>query len=144
MLSLGQFHGIWYFPSKLCHMRAFFIFLLVVLFIGAGWFWWKFYFVFGEGSKSGELNYMVRKGYIFKTYEGKLIQSGFRSRTPNTVQSFDFDLSVEDERIARELMTHDGKLFNLHYKEYNGTLPWRGYSRYVVDSIISMTDINIR
>jgi hypothetical protein len=100
--------------------------------------------VFGEGSKSGELNYMVRKGYIFKTYEGKLIQSGFRSRTPNTVQSFDFDFSVEDERIARELMTHDGKLFNLHYREYNGALPWRGYSRYVVDSIISMTDINTR
>jgi hypothetical protein len=100
--------------------------------------------VFGEGSKSGELNYMVRKGYIFKTYEGKLIQSGFRSRSPNTVQSFDFDFSVEDERIARELMTHDGKLFNLHYREYNGTLPWRGYSRYVVDSIISMTDLTPR
>jgi hypothetical protein len=51
---------------------------------------------------------------------------------------------VEDERIARELMTHDGKLFNLHYREYNGTLPWRGYSRYVVDSIISMTDLTPR
>jgi hypothetical protein len=112
--------------------------------MGAGLFWWKFYFVFGEGSQSGELNYMVRKGYIFKTYEGKLIQSGFRSRSPNTVQSFDFDFSVEDERIARELMTHDGKLFNLHYREYNGTLPWRGYSRYVVDSIISMTDLTPR
>jgi hypothetical protein len=60
------------------------------------------------------------------------------------VQSFDFDFSVEDERIARELMTHDGKLFNLHYREYNGTLPWRGYSRYVVDSIISMTDLTPR
>ena len=144
MLSLGELRGNRYFPSKLIDMRAFFIFLLVVLLIGAGWFWWKFYFVFGEGSKSGELNYMVRKGYIFKTYEGKLIQSGFRSRTPNTVQSFDFDFSVEDERIARELMTHDGKLFNLHYREYNGALPWRGYSRYVVDSIISMTDLNLR
>ncbi|MFY7794553.1 MAG: hypothetical protein ACOVQS_12315 [Chitinophagaceae bacterium] len=125
-------------------MRAFIIFLLALLLLGAGWYWWKFHFVFGEGSKSGELNYMVRKGYIFKTYEGKLIQSGFRSRTPNTVQSFDFDFSVEDERIARTLMSNDGKLFNLHYREYNGALPWRGYSRYVVDSIISMTDIIIR
>ena len=37
----------------------------------------KFYFVFGEGVKAGELNYVVYKGYIFKTYEGKVIQSGF-------------------------------------------------------------------
>ena len=30
---------------------------------------------FGEGVKSGELNYVVYKGLVFKTYEGKLIQS---------------------------------------------------------------------
>lgn len=125
-------------------MRVLFAFLLVLFLAASGYVWWKYYFVFGEGSKSGELNYMVRKGYIFKTYEGKLIQSGFRSRTPNTVQSFDFDFSVEDERVARELMANDGKLFNLHYREYNGALPWRGYSKYVVDSIISVKDIIIR
>jgi hypothetical protein len=100
--------------------------------------------VFGEGAKSGELNYLVKKGYVFKTYEGKLIQSGLRSKSPNTVQSYDFDFSIVDERIAKELMTNDGKMFNLHYKEYNGALPWRGYSRYVVDSIISITDITPR
>jgi hypothetical protein len=26
----------------------------------------------------------------------------------------------------------------LHYKEYLGALPWRGMSKYVVDSIISI------
>ena len=35
----------------------------------------RFFFVFGEGVKSGELNYVVYKGLVFKTYEGKLIQS---------------------------------------------------------------------
>ena len=118
--------------------------ILILLLMGVGFFYWKFYFVFGEGAKSGELNYLVKKGYIFKTYEGKLIQSGLRSKSPNTVQSYDFDFSIVDERIANELMTNDGKMFNLHYKEYNGALPWRGYSRYVVDSIISITDISPR
>jgi hypothetical protein len=118
--------------------------IFILLLIGAGFFYWKFYFVFGEGAKSGELNYLVKKGYVFKTYEGKLIQSGLRSKSPNTVQSYDFDFSIVDERIAKELMTNDGKMFNLHYKEYNGALPWRGYSRYVVDSIISITDITPR
>ena len=34
----------------------------------------RYYFVFGTGVKSGELNYLVHKGVVFKTYEGKLIQ----------------------------------------------------------------------
>lgn len=42
----------------------------------------RFFFVFGEGVKSGELNYVVYKGLVFKTYEGKLIQSGIRSKRP--------------------------------------------------------------
>ena len=29
----------------------------------------RFFFVFGEGVKSGELNYVVYKGLVFKTYE---------------------------------------------------------------------------
>ena len=33
----------------------------------AAFIFFKFYFVFGEGVKAGELNYVVYKGYIFKT-----------------------------------------------------------------------------
>jgi hypothetical protein len=99
-------------------------------------------YVFGEGVKSGELNYLVKKGYIFKTYEGKLIQSGFRSRSPGTIQSYEFEFSVTDEKIALQLMTNSGKEFELHYKEYFGALPWRGHSVYIVDSILAMRPIN--
>ena len=114
--------------------------ILILLIVGAGLFYWKFYFVFGEGAKAGELNFLVKKGYIFKTYEGKLIQSGLRSRAPGTVQSYEFDFSVVRDDIAQQLLSGEGKVFNLHYKEYLGALPWRGYSRYVVDSIISVSE----
>jgi len=114
--------------------------LIVFIIVCIIFIYWKYYFVFGEGAKSGELNYMVKKGYVFKTWEGKLIQSGLRSKTPNTVQSFDFDFSVENEAIAQRLLAGDGKSFNLHYKEYNGSLPWRGHSNYIVDSIISVIE----
>jgi hypothetical protein len=116
------------------------IFIIGIVVLGA-WFYWRYYYVFGEGAKAGELNYMVKKGYVFKTWEGKLIQSGLRSKAANTVQSYDFDFSVVDEKIANQLLTSEGKIFNLHYKEYMGSLPWRGYSNYVVDSIISITEI---
>lgn len=103
--------------------------------------WWKYYFVFGEGVKSGELNYLVKKGNLFKTYEGKLIQSGFRSKTPGSIQSYEFEFSVVNDSIAGILMNNSGNSFDLHYKEYKGTLPWRGYSRYIVDKIISMRPV---
>ena len=51
---------------------------VVALLILAGFIGFKYYWVFGDGVKAGELNYITHKGYIFKTYEGKLIQSGFR------------------------------------------------------------------
>ena len=112
---------------------------LIVIFAGIGYY--RYYWVFGEGVKSGELNYVVKKGYIFKTYEGKLIQSGFRSRTPGTVQSYEFEFSVGDKSIAEKLMLSSGKEVELHYKEYLHAVPWRGYTNYVVDSIIAIREV---
>jgi len=98
----------------------------------------RYYYVFGEGVKAGELNYVVKKGFIFKTYEGKLIQNGLRSKSPNTVQSYEFEFSVSNEAVAQRLMLSSGKVVQLHYKEYMGSVPWRGYSEFVVDSIVSV------
>jgi hypothetical protein len=97
----------------------------------------RFYFVFGEGVKSGELNYVVRKGLLFKTYEGKLIQSGFRSQKTGSIQSYEFEFSVADHELAQRLMLQSGQTLELHYKEYFGVLPWRGFTKFVVDSIIT-------
>jgi hypothetical protein len=80
----------------------------------------------------------VKKGYIFKTYEGKLIQSGFKGGVAGSIQSYEFEFSVTKESIATQLMNNSGKEFELHYKEYLGSLPWRGNSQYIVDSILSM------
>lgn len=122
-------------------MKYFFIFLLMLLIVAGGFVYWKYYFVFGEGVKSGSLNYAVRKGQIFKTYEGKLIQDGIgRGKVAGSIQSNEFEFSIESKKIFDSLAIHSGKHFDLHYKEYNGVLPWRGNTVYVVDSIISMTN----
>lgn len=105
--------------------------IALVLFVGI-----RYYFPYGEGVKTGELNYVVYKGVLFKTYEGKLIQSGIWSNKPGGIQSNEFEFSIEDKVIAEELMRAGGKTVELHYKEFFGTIPWRGYSRYVVDKIV--------
>jgi len=116
--------------------------IVVVLLAAAAVFaYFRYFWVFGTGVKAGELNYVVHKGVLLKTYEGKMVQTGIRSQA-GTMQSFEFLFSVEDERVAQKLMANSGKQFNLHYREYVAAIPWRGHSRYVVDSIVSMQDVN--
>ena len=98
--------------------------------------WWRYYFVFGEGVKAGNLNFFVKKGFVFKTYEGRLIQDGFKSTTPGAVQSNEFEFSVTNDSIAAILERNSGKVVELRYKEYLHTLPWRGMSTYVVVEVL--------
>ena len=116
--------------------------VVLVLLLGlAAFFYFRFYFVFGEGVKAGELNQVVYKGYIWKTYEGRLIQSGFKGQKgTNSIQSNEFNFSVVDKAVADSLMRCSGKTVELHYKEYLGALPWRGMEKYVVDGVISVRE----
>jgi hypothetical protein len=123
-------------------MRRFLaIIIIVIVLILAGVGYYRYFWVFGEGVKSGELNYVVKKGYVFKTYEGKLIQSGFRSKTPGTIQSYEFEFSVGNKPLAEKLMLSSGKEVEVHYKEYLHAIPWRGYTNFVVDSIIAIREV---
>lgn len=111
--------------------------LIVILLV---FFWWKFYFVFGEGVKAGSLNYFVKKGVLFKTYEGRVVQEGFQSPTAGGLQSNEFRFSVTDDDVAAELERSSGQHVELRYKEYNGILPWRGTSNFVVTEVISSSN----
>lgn len=113
---------------------------LVIIGVLAGIFWYKFYFVFGEGVKAGSLNYFVKKGVVFKTYEGRVVQEGFQSPTAGGLQSNEFRFSVVDSDIAEQLERASGKFVELRYKEYNGMLPWRGTSNFVVTEVLTVTN----
>ena len=116
--------------------------VMAIIIALAAFIYFRFYFVFGEGVKAGDLNFVVYKGYVFKTYEGRMIQAGFRGEQKgtanNTIQSYEFDFSIVDEMIADSLMHCGGKTVELHYKEYLGALPWRGKQKYIVDGIVSV------
>ena len=115
--------------------------VIILILVLAGYIYWKYYYPYtSDGVKSGYLNFAVRKGQLFKTYEGKLIQEGIRSKTAGAIQSNEFEFSIKDKKVFDVLKMNSGKVFDLHYKEYNGVIPWRGNSRYIVDSIISMRD----
>ncbi len=114
------------------------IIVLVVLIVLSIIICWRYYFVFGEGIKAGNLNFFVKKGYVFKTWEGRLIQDGFKTPAPGTIQSNEFEFSVTNDSIAVQLERMGGRFVELRYKEYLHPLPWRGMSTYVVTEIVTM------
>lgn len=109
----------------------------IIVLILAVFIYWRFYFVYSEGTKAGILNTFQQKGFVFKTYEGNLIQSGFKAN----VQSNEFVFSVVDEKVANVLNQNSGREVNLHYKRYLGALPWRGVEKYIVDSILEVRGV---
>ena len=111
------------------------IIALLVVAVLAGLFYFKFMWVFSDGTKTGELNSLTYTGYLFKTYEGELILTGYGNKNAaGTVQSKTFKFSANKD-VAQKLVNMTGMRITVHYKEYKGALPWRGYERAIVDSV---------
>lgn len=109
---------------------------LIILAVLAGFGYFKYLWVFSDGTKTGELNSLTYTGYIFKTYEGEIILTGYGTKNAQgTVQSKNFKFSVANKEVAQQLTNLTGSKVTVHYKEYKGALPWRGYERAVVDKV---------
>jgi len=104
----------------------------IILVLLAGFLFFKFWFVYATADNTGRINYFKKEGFIFKTYEGKMIQTG----TQAGMKSYEFKFSVEDEQVAQQIRDNANREMTLITKQYLGTLPWRGDSKYVVDSIV--------
>ncbi len=123
----------------------FFTVLILVLAI-SGYVYWNYYKPYDAGRREGVLYSFSRKGDIFKTYEGVIIQPGLRSARTGGLNTNEFHFSVTDERIADSLQRCLGKQILVHYNQYRKTLPWRGENnnndnkdkgQYIVDDILA-------
>ena len=116
---------------------------LVILLALCGFGYFKYFWVFSDGTKTGELNSLTYTGYVFKTYEGEIILTGYGNKNASgTVQSKNFKFSVSNKEVAEKLINMTGMRVTVHYKEYKGTLPWRGYERAIVDAVEEETSMN--
>ena len=112
----------------------------IIVVVLAVFLYFRFFFVYSSGVNTGDLNYFQQEGVIFKTYEGKIIQSGFKSASRSTegLHSNELKFSVTDQAVADTLMRASGHRVELRWKRYMGTLPWRGNSQYVVSEVLSI------
>lgn len=110
-------------------------FFTVLLLLMAVLIYWKYFFTYSTGNRTGLLQKLSYKGTVFKTYEGELILSSIRSQGNIAIASEKFFFSVINDEVARKLENLQGQFVTVHYKMKNGALPWRGDSKYLVDSI---------
>jgi hypothetical protein len=109
------------------------VFIIIVTF--AAFIYFKYAYTYSKGYRSGLLQKFSEKGVVFKTYEGELILSSVQSNANVAIASEKFLFSVADDGIARQIEQIQGKHVVVHYHEKKGTLPWRGESVYIVDSV---------
>ncbi len=122
-------------PGKILGFTGLTITLIILLAL-CGFAYFKYFWVFSDGTKTGELNSLTYTGYVFKTYEGEIILTGYGNKNASgTVQSKNFKFSVADKEVAEKLSSMTGLRVTVHYKEYKGALPWRGYENAIVDSV---------
>ncbi len=98
--------------------------------------YWKYSFTYSEGNRAGILQKFSYKGNMFKTYEGELVMSSIQSSQDVSLASEKFYFSVPDKELADRLLKLEGQRVVVHYKQKNGTLPWRGETKYLVDDLV--------
>jgi hypothetical protein len=109
--------------------------ILIIILVLASFVYWKYFFTYSEGYRAGLLQKFSKKGNIFKTYEGEMILSSVRSNLNVALASEKFLFSVQDKTVSGKLDQIQGEFIIVHYKEKNGVLPWRGETKYLVDSV---------
>lgn len=121
--------------SKSSFKRFVLILTLVSIFGFSVFIYWKYFFTYSEGNRTGILQKFSYKGTVFKTYEGELILSSIRSTGNVALASEKFFFSVKDKSVATKMENLQGQIVSLRYKMKNGVLPWRGDTPYIIDSV---------
>lgn len=111
--------------------KLFFVVIVLLFFIGAGYLIVAFNYSYSEGSRAGYIQKFSHKGWICKTYEGELAMT-----TVPGVAPILWDFSVRDGKVALQLSQAMGKRLVLHYKEFR-YLPTTcfGETAYFVDRV---------
>ena len=97
--------------------------------------YWRYYYTYSNGYRTGLLQKFSYKGDIFKTYEGEMILDN-NSGNPNVaLKSEKFWFSVTSKKLAHQLEIMQGQVVTVHYQQKNAVLFWNGDSEYIVGSI---------
>ena len=128
--------------------KILFALLLLILLPGL-YVYWYYFNIYSDGDREGVMMKISRKGDIFKTHEGEIMQPGFRAGVAS-INSNNFKFTAIDEAVSKKLSDATGKTVKVHYIQYRRSLPWRGENynadnaetgQYVVDSVLEVSAV---
>ncbi len=132
--------------------KVIYVSILIIVLAIVGYVYWYYYNPYSEGHREGVLQKFSRKGNVFKTHEGEMIQLGFGQRTGGALNAQYFYFSVTDVALADSIENCLGKSVRLHYIQYRRALPWRGNKhpeaevpngQYIVDAISDVKSVDV-
>ena len=122
-------------PKKKGKFKKFaIIFLLFIILV-----WFIYYFICGitysEGTRSGVLIKVSKKGYIFKTFEGELNIGGVNQGEGTFMPMTIFKFSTTKKPIYDSMEVYQGHKVVLKYRQVIKNFFWQGETDYFVDHV---------
>jgi hypothetical protein len=110
--------------------------LIVVFLLMFSFLYWGTY---ESGVMAGKVLRISEKGFLFKTYEGKLSLDTFgalKGVSP-IAETFDFSVQKNDTLVIKNLqqVALSGERVNLHFKKRYRRFFWRGDTKYFVTKV---------
>jgi hypothetical protein len=117
-------------------MGKFKVFLIVffLLFLGVIWFVSTGYY--SSGDRAGTISKFSERGYLFKTWEGQLMEGGYSGETGSLTPRF-WDFSTTEESVVNKIREAlaTGERVTLIYQEKFVKFPWNGDTKYMVTDV---------
>lgn len=95
-------------------------------------------YTFSEGSRSGYLIKMSKKGFVFKTFEGQINMGGVKTGELDAIvsnQIFEFSVLKKHQSVYADLERWQGKYVKIFYKEILWNMPWQGDTKYFIHKV---------
>ncbi len=115
--------------------RLLMIALVAFVVIGGIYTWFNYSWTYSDGTRSGTLIKVSKKGYVFKTYEGQLSTGGLQTNPQGTLVSNLWEFSVTNDAVYQQLQQSEGKQVVLHYEQYRKAFPWQAKTTYFVNRV---------
>lgn len=118
--------------------KKFGIYTLLTLIIGFIVYIWFCSFTYSEGTRSGYLIKLSKKGVVFKTYEAQLNLGGVQML--NGLEGNVWDFSIIDENQIPYFQNLEGKKVKVFYKERYKSMPWLAKTNYIAYKVESLEE----
>lgn len=114
--------------------RTLWIVSIGLLVFMVGYYVYRTYTI-SEGTRTGTLFKISKKGVMFKTYEGQLHLGGSAVMTQQSI----WDFSAANGQVYDRLQQFEGKTVKCHYKQMVNAFPWQGDTDYIVYDVEAVT-----